>query len=92
MRGTEMMLKQAAILVNILHFRLTSHLDCRLNESPDKKKYWVVDWVQRDILNCAEIMIYFKMVKADVSCIDESKTLLTGPESYLPIVNTEKKL
>ena len=39
----KIILKQVTTLVNILHFRLTSHLDRRLNESPDKKKHWVVD-------------------------------------------------
>ena len=38
------------------------------------------------------MMIYFKMVKEDVSCLDESKTLLSGPEYYLPVVNDEEGL
>ena len=52
----------------------------------------MVDWVQRNIPNCAAMMIYFKMIKVDISCIDESKTMLTGPENNLPIENAEKQL
>ena len=38
---------------------------------------------------CERSWIYFKMVKDDVSCLEERKKLLMGPECYLYISNYE---
>ena len=85
-------MKQATVLVNMLTHRLTHHLDRRLKDTPANKTHWVVGWVQKNVSIVAAMMMYFKMIKKDISCLDHSKTLLNGPESYLPISNAEKGL
>ena len=85
----EMSMKQENILANMLTHRLTRHLNRRLKDSPAKKTYWVVGWVQKNVSIVAAMMIFFKMIKKDISCLDDSETLLNGPESF---ANAEKDL
>ena len=85
-------IEKKAMIVNILQHRLSTHLDRRLKDNPMKKKHWCIEWIRKNISICASVMIYFRMIKNDVSCLDDSKTLLAGPECYLPVHNEEKYL
>lgn len=63
-------------------------VDRRLCDTPTKKSHWVVSWIRKNLSACAAIMTIFKHTKDNLSCLDETKTLLTTVDRFLMVTNS----
>ena len=75
--------KQSQLLLNLLQNRLTNHLNRRLHDSPSKKNHWIIPWIRKNLSPCASLLVFFKHVKKDLSCLDNTKTLLTTSNNFI---------
>ena len=83
------MLKQSKLLLNILQSRFSSHIERRLCDTPSKKTHWCIPWVQKNLSSVAALMVLFKHIKSDISCLDDSRSLLSSPNTFLLVSNSE---
>ena len=87
----ESLTKQADELIKILHIRFERHLRLRITNR-SKHNHWSLLWSRKNITVIAAIMVLFDHVKRDLSCLDESTTLLSTHGNYLMIANVESNL
>ena len=85
------LLQQSTILLNILQSRFMNHIERRLSDTPSKKSHWCIPWIQKNLSSVAAIMVMFRHMKDDISCLDESKTLLNSPNNFILVTNDEEK-
>ena len=85
------LLQQSTMLHNILQTRFMNHIERRLSDTPSKKSHWCIPWIQKNLSPVAALMVMFHHVKGDISCLDESKTLLQSPNNFLLVTNDEEK-
>ena len=90
---TEDLATKATLLCELLRARLRSPKYSRPLK-PGKHKHWCLEWASENMTIAAAYMSLFGHAKKDISCVRESRSLLSKLSSnkYFSVFNAEGKL